>query len=84
MNNEQRSQLKRSPGYQAKILIVDDQPDNTQLLSIILTLQGYEVAECNRGQSAINLAKANPPDLILLDVSMPEMSGFEVCQILKS
>lgn len=78
------SQFKHTPEHQGKILIVDDQPDNTKLLSIILALQGYEVAECNRGKSAINLAKANPPDLILLDVSMPEMSGFEVCQILKS
>lgn len=78
------SQFKRSPDYQAKILIVDDQPDNTKLLSIILAFQGYEVVECNRGKSAVDLVKANPPDLILLDVSMPEMSGFKVCQILKN
>ena len=78
------SQIKRAPDYQAKILIVDDQPDNTKLLSIILALQGYEVVECNRGKLAVDLAKANSPDLVLLDVGMPEMSGFEVCQILKS
>ena len=67
-----------------KILIVDDRPDNVELLSIMLASQGYEVAESDRGQLAIKTAKANPPDLILLDISMSEMDGFEVCQILKS
>ncbi|MEN9567547.1 MAG: hypothetical protein RLZZ69_2743 [Cyanobacteriota bacterium] len=76
-------QLKRSPGNQAKILVVDDQPDNTKLLSLILAYQGYEVVECNRGQSAVNLVKTNSPDLVLLDINMPEMNGFEVCQLLK-
>lgn len=66
-----------------KILIVDDRPDNVEFLSTMLANQGYEVAESDRGQLAIEMAKANPPDLILLDISMPEMDGFEVCQILK-
>jgi len=67
-----------------KILIVDDRVDNLQLLSTILATYGYEVVESDRGSSAIKLAQANPPDLILLDISMPEMDGFEVCQVLKS
>ena len=78
------SQFKRSPKEQTRILIVDDQPDNAKLLSIILALHGYEVVECNRGKLAVDLATKNPPDLILLDVGMPEMNGFEVCQLLKS
>lgn len=78
------SQFKQAPKEQTRILIVDDQPDNTKLLSIILTLHGYEIAECNRGKLAVDLATKNPPDLILLDVGMPEMNGFEVCQLLKS
>ncbi len=78
------SQLNQSPEEQTRILIVDDQPDNTKLLSIILTLHGYEVAECNRGKPAVDLATKNPPDLILLDVGMPDLDGFEVCQLLKS
>ncbi|PSB05914.1 diguanylate cyclase response regulator [Pleurocapsa sp. CCALA 161] len=78
------SQLKRSPKEQTRILIVDDQPDNIKLLSLILTLNGYEVAECNRGKLAVDLATKNSPDLILLDISMPDLDGFKVCQLLKS
>lgn len=78
------SQLKRSPKEQTRILIVDDQPDNIKLLSIILTLNGYEVAECNRGKIAVDLATKNSPDLILLDISMPDLDGFKVCQLLKN
>ena len=68
---------------QAKILIVDDRADDLELLLTILATEGYEVAKSDRGSSAIELAQANPPDLILLDVCMPEMDGFEVCQVLK-
>ena len=66
------------------ILVVDDRADNTELLSIMLTLQGYEVEQSNRGIKAIEIAKARSPDLILLDVNMPEMDGFEACQRLKA
>ena len=69
---------------QAKILIVDDRVDNLKILSKMLATQGYEVTQSDRGSSAIELAQANPPDLILLDVSMPEMDGYEVCRVLKS
>jgi diguanylate cyclase (GGDEF)-like protein len=78
------SQLKRSLDHPAKILIVDDRADNTKLLSIILTFQGYEVVECNQAKLAVDLAKTSSPDLVLLDVSMPEINGFQVCQLLKS
>lgn len=66
------------------ILVVDDRPDNLELLSMLLALQGYEVEQSERGDLAIETAKARPPDLILLDISMPDMSGFEVCQQLKA
>ena len=75
--------FKQLPDYQPKILIVDDRPDNVELLSVILTSQGYQVEECDRGMPAIELARSNPPDLILLDINMPRMDGFKVCQILK-
>ena len=72
------------PSEKAKILIVDDRPDNLELLSVICSFQGYEVTKSDRGKSAIELAKRERPHLILLDISMPEMDGYTVCQILKS
>lgn len=78
------SQGKQAMSNRAKILIVDDRPDNVELLGAILTSQGYEVKENYSGKLAIETVKTDPPDLILLDISMPEMDGFQVCQILKS
>ena len=69
---------------QAKVLIVDDRVDNLELLSTVLVSNGYEVIESESGNLAIELAHANPPNLILLDICMPEMDGYEVCQILRS
>jgi two-component system, sensor histidine kinase and response regulator len=65
------------------ILIVDDTPDNLRLLSMILREQGYKVRSVINGSSALMGAQAQPPDLILLDVNMPGMSGYEVCRLLK-
>ena len=73
-----------NPPQKPTILVVDDRPDNTELLSIMLTFQGYEVEKSNRGSKAISIAKERSPDLILLDASMPEMDGYETCQILKT
>lgn len=79
-----RSKTLPPPSEKAKILIVDDQPDNLELLSVICSFQGYEVTLSDRGRLAIELAKQELPHLILLDISMPEMDGYTVCQILKS
>ncbi|GAB4329150.1 MAG: hypothetical protein OHK0047_15880 [Leptolyngbyaceae cyanobacterium] len=70
--------------YQDDILIVDDTPDNLRLLSAMLTKQGFEVRKALTGQAAIASALADAPDLILLDIKMPTMSGYEVCQQLKA
>jgi PAS domain S-box-containing protein len=67
-----------------KILVVDDQPSNLRCLSNILTQRGYKVQRAISGQLALNAAKSSPPDLILLDIIMPEMTGFEVCKRLKA
>lgn len=66
------------------ILIVDDTPDNLRVLSAMLTNQGFEVRKALSGQRAIASVQADPPDLILLDIKMPEMNGYEVCQHLKA
>ena len=65
------------------ILIVDDEILNLQLLSGLLGRQGYPVRQANGPQRAIESALSHPPKLILLDVKMPEMDGFEVCRRLK-
>lgn len=66
------------------ILIVDDTPDNLRVLSAMLTNQGFEVRKALNGQRAIASVQSKPPDLILLDIKMPEMDGYEVCQKLKA
>ena len=65
------------------ILIVDDTPDNLRLLSKTLIQEGYRVRCAVNGTMALLTIKAQLPDLILLDINMPEMDGFEICKILK-
>jgi signal transduction histidine kinase len=67
----------------ADILIIDDTPENLNLLSTMLTEQGYKVRSVTKGSTGLRGAQAAPPDLILLDVNMPQMKGYEVCQHLK-
>jgi PAS domain S-box-containing protein len=66
------------------ILIVDDTPDNLRLLSTMLIAEGYSVRSVINGKMALMGAKAEPPDLILLDINMPQMNGYEVCEHLKA
>jgi DNA-binding response OmpR family regulator len=66
------------------ILVVDDQPANLKLLEELLTQQGHAVRSFPRGRLALDAAARNVPDLILLDINMPEMDGFEVCRRLKA
>ncbi len=68
----------------ANILIVDDTPTNLRLLSEILSKRGYKVRSATNGNTALRAADAKPPDLILLDISMPQMDGYEVCERLKA
>lgn len=65
------------------ILVVDDVPDNIRFLSNFLTIQGYDVRKAIDGEMALRAVKALMPDLILLDVNMPNMSGYDVCIKLK-
>jgi signal transduction histidine kinase len=67
-----------------RILVVDDVPTNVTMLSWMLAHQGYTVTSAVSGQQALDIVAVERPDVILLDVSMPEMSGIEVCRRLKS
>ena len=66
------------------ILVVDDDPSNRDILVQELTVQGYRTVEARNGREAIEKAARDRPDLILLDVMMPIMDGFEACRLLKS
>ncbi len=68
----------------ADILIVDDTPDNIRFLSAMLLEQGYNVRKALNGQMALTASQSLPPDLILLDINMPDMNGYEVCRQLKA
>lgn len=65
------------------ILVVDDNPENLEVLKSILTRQNYTVRAANNGEIALKSIYAYPPDLILLDICMPGLTGFDVCKILK-
>ena len=69
---------------QSYVMIVDDNPTNLKLLEDMLLQQGHEVRSFPLGRLALAAATQHPPDLILLDITMPEMSGFEVCERLKA
>lgn len=71
-------------GQPADILVVDDTPANLQVLTGMLKDRGYKVRPVPSGKLALLAAERNPPDLILLDINMPEMNGYEVCEKLKA
>jgi len=72
------------PKDKSDILVVDDQPANLKLMEDMLRQEGYGVRSFPRGRLALAAAAHQPPDLILLDINMPEMDGFEVCKRLKA
>jgi len=71
---------KRSP---AKILVVDDEPQVRRALRTILVSQGCSVVEARDGHEALEEIKADPPDLVLLDINMPGIDGFETCRMIR-
>ncbi len=66
-----------------RILVVDDEPDLVELVSFNLRAEGYEVITAANGMEALNQARAALPDLIVLDLMMPELDGLSVCEILR-
>jgi CheY-like chemotaxis protein len=75
---EQISQIKKT-----KILIVDDMPENLQVLGNTLRGKGFQIGFATNGRQALSIASVKMPDLILLDISMPDMDGLTVCKKLK-
>jgi len=67
----------------SKILIIDDSPTIVELLKTVLASDGHEVLTANDGVAGLNLAKENKPDLIVLDIMLPKMNGYEVCNLIK-
>ncbi|MBF0241579.1 MAG: response regulator [Desulfamplus sp.] len=70
--------------FKNSIMVVDDKPANLKLLEKMLSDKGYLVRPFPKSTMALNVALSDPPDLILLDINMPEMDGFEVCRRLKA
>ena len=73
-----------APGERGEILLVDDSPSALSLLSTLLTEAGYRVREAPSGELALMTLKVRLPELVLLDVRMPDMDGFEVCRRIKA
>lgn len=72
------------PAPNNRVLIVEDAPANIQALAAILKEQGYQISVATNGKQALEVLARVQPDLILLDVMMPEMDGFETCRRLKA
>ena len=78
------SASKTSNDYSGHILVVDDEKKNRILLKDVLEGKGYQVSEAEDGEQALHRVMKDPPDVILLDVMMPGIDGFEVCRRLKN
>ena len=72
------------PTKNAHVLVVDDTTRNIQVLGTILRQEGYEINVAQNGLQALQMVERVPPDLILLDVMMPQLDGFETCKRLKA
>src|SRR5687768_3399944 len=68
----------------ATVLVVDDTPANCEMLEAILAPRGYAVVVARSGEEALQRVKSQPPDLVLLDIVMPGIDGYEVCRRLRA
>jgi adenylate cyclase len=73
-----------SEGERAKILVVDDIPENVRLLEAVLAPEGYDIVTAGDGAAALAVVESERPDLVLLDIFMPELDGYEVCERLRA
>lgn len=67
-----------------RVLICDDDPVILRLLQVNLELEGYEVLSAHNGQEALDIASAEHPDLVILDIMMPKLDGYQTCERLKA
>jgi CheY-like chemotaxis protein len=70
-------------GRPARVLVVDDQPDNREVLRIVLECEGFLIVSAGSGPEALASVAEQPPDLILLDIMMPDMDGYQVAAKIK-
>jgi two-component system OmpR family response regulator len=75
--------MTTSSAPEARLLVVDDEPNILELLSVSLRFAGFEVATASNGVDALNLARTFAPDLLVLDVMLPGLDGFEVAKVLR-
>ena len=68
----------------AKILIAEDEPDIRELVTFMLRFAGYEVVAASNGEDAVHTASRELPDLVLMDVRMPRMTGYDACRLMKA
>lgn len=68
----------------AKILIAEDEPDIRELVAFMLRFAGYEVMAASNGEEAVQVATRDVPDLVLMDVRMPRMTGYDACRLMKA
>lgn len=67
-----------------RILVIDDDAMNREVMEAFLTVENYEVLLAHNGRSGLNLVRETVPDLVIVDVRMPDMTGYEVCEFIKS
>jgi len=68
----------------AKILIAEDEPDIRELVTFMLRFAGYEVVAASNGEDAVHTASRELPDLVIMDVRMPRMTGYDACRLMKA
>jgi two-component system, sensor histidine kinase len=82
-HTETRVMKVNAGGRRQRVLVVDDEPDTTEILSVLLRILGHEARAVTRGRDALAAAREFDPDLIMLDIALPDISGYEVVRELK-
>ena len=82
-NDPERVVMRRADGKPINVLVVDDEPVLAELVSMALRYEGWEIQTAGDGETAIALAKESPPDVVVLDVMLPDMSGLDVLRKLR-